>query len=337
MAYITLNKKSLFHNLEIIAQKACSIDKVALVLKDNAYGHGLREVAAMAQEFGVTKAVVKNEAEAIAIEEFFEDIIILTELPSSRNNFIYTINEISDITNIIEGSRVVLKVDSGMHRNGISVEELEEAFKKMAEKKLNLHSVMSHHRAADTLSSEWFWQKKNFEGIKERSNILAKKYGFEGLLFHSQNSAALFRSETSDDIVRVGIAAYGCLEMQRTLPTPELKPVLSVYAQKLSSRVLNRGEGVGYNAIEKAQKEMLVSNYDFGYADGFFRSLSSKYLTPEGKRVFGRISMDNATFAECDEEELLIFSDAREVARQAKTIPYEILVTLPSTMKRVVV
>jgi len=154
----------------------------------------------------------------------------------------------------------------------------------------------------------------------------------------SDAGTPLYREvETSDDIVRVGIVAYGCLEMDRTLETPELKAVLSVYAQKLSTRVLQKGEGAGYNAIEKAPKEMLVSNYDFGYADGFFRSLSSKYTTPEGKKVFGRISMDNATFSECDEEELLIFNDAKKVARQAKTIAYEILVTLPSTMKRVVI
>ncbi|PHQ89255.1 MAG: alanine racemase, partial [Sulfurimonas sp.] len=45
MAYITLNKSNFFHNLDIIAKKTSGKDKIALVLKDNAYGHGLLEVA----------------------------------------------------------------------------------------------------------------------------------------------------------------------------------------------------------------------------------------------------------------------------------------------------
>ena len=60
MAYITLNKNNFFHNLDIITKKTKSKDKIAIVLKDNAYGHGLLEIASMAKEYGITKAVVNN-------------------------------------------------------------------------------------------------------------------------------------------------------------------------------------------------------------------------------------------------------------------------------------
>ena len=77
MAKILLNKKNLFHNLEIISQQAKGKDKVAIVLKDNAYGHGLLEIAKLANEFGIKKAVVRTLDEALKIEAFFDDILIL--------------------------------------------------------------------------------------------------------------------------------------------------------------------------------------------------------------------------------------------------------------------
>jgi len=71
MAYITLNKNHFFNNLDIIAQLTCDKDKIALVLKDNAYGHGILEVASMAKEYGIKKAVVQSNEEANIIEDFF--------------------------------------------------------------------------------------------------------------------------------------------------------------------------------------------------------------------------------------------------------------------------
>jgi len=336
MAYITLNQKAFFYNLDIITQKACDINKVALVLKDNAYGHGLLEVAQMAREYGIVNAIVRDEAEAKIIEEYFQTILILADKPSYKNAFIYTINSLSDIEKMQKGTRVVLKVDSGMHRNGICSERLEEAFDLIAQKELHLHSVMTHHRAADTLSSEFFWQEKQWQRIKYQAKTLIQAYNFKNVLFHSQNSAALFRNAVCEDFVRVGIAAYGCLEMDVTLNQPQLKPIMSLYAKKMATRHLKKGEGAGYNAIEKASKDMVVSTYDFGYADGFYRSLSAKFVNPEGKKVFGRISMDNASF-EGDAEEILIFNDANAMAKQAQTIAYEVMVRLPSTMQRVTV
>ena len=79
-----------------------------------------------------------------------------------------------------------------------------------------------------------------------------------------------------------------------------------------------------------------MSNYDLGYSDGFLRVLSNAYETPEKIKIAGRVSMDNSSFL-CDKEELLIFNDAREVAKIAKTISYEVLTSLKSYVKREVV
>ena len=68
-----------------------------------------------------------------------------------------------------------LKVDTGMHRNGISMDEVDSALVQIEKKGLKLVGVMTHFRAADVLSSELFWQKKNFEIVKEK----VKNHGFE--------------------------------------------------------------------------------------------------------------------------------------------------------------
>jgi alanine racemase len=334
MSFIELNKSAFFNNLDIIAKKTADITKISLVLKDNAYGHGLLEIAAMAREYGITRAVVRNEAEAQMIREMFEYILILNpSFPASMHpSYRHTINALEDIKKFPPSSRVELKIDTGMHRNGIAMEQLEEAFAKIERFGLKLEGLFTHYRSADTLSSEWFWQKKNFEQIKSKARRLN-----ENLRFHSCNSAALFRSgRVDDEMVRVGIAAYGCLKMDEGFEATGLRPVLSLWAEKISRRKLKKGEKIGYNATFEADKEMLVTNYDLGYADGLLRSLSNNYRTPAGHALLGRVSMDNSSY-DCTEDKLLVFDDANEIASFAGTIGYEILVRLSSSIERKII
>ncbi len=334
MAYITLNKNNFFNNLNIIVNQTKSIDKVALVLKDNAYGHGLQEVATMAKEYGITKAVVRTCEEAQKIEEFFEYILVLGEVPTELSDKIrYTINDIDSIKKFPRGSLVELKVDTGMHRNGVAIGEVEEAVALIKKQGLTLEAAFTHHRSADELSSEWFWQNSNFKQVKQEM----VKLGYKNLRYHSANSAALFRTtEFSEDMARVGIVAYGCIQLASPLEVKGLKPVLSLYAKKISSRRVKSGEGIGYGATYFAKEECVISNYDFGYADGFLRVLSNNYFTPKGLELVGRISMDNSSFIS-DTKEILIFEDARVMAKYAETIGYEILTSLKKKLKREIV
>lgn len=345
MAYITLNKNNFFNNLDIIAGFTKSKDKIALVLKDNAYGHGLLEMAALAKEYGVKKAVVQNDDEAKKIEQFFEYILVLAEIPpstkedkkSSSEKIRYTINDTNSINKFPFGTKVELKVDTGMHRNGIAMSELKKAFADIKKQGLILEAVFTHHRSADELSSEWFWQNDNFKKVKKEANGLAEEFGFENLRFHSANSASLMRHvDFEEDMARVGIAAYGCMNLPAALHVKGFKPVLSLYANKISSRELKKGEKVGYGGTYTAEEDIIVSNYDFGYGDGFLRICSNNYTTLDGKKLVGRISMDNSSFT-CEEDEILIFDDASQLAHVAKTISYEVLTSLkPSINKRIV-
>ena len=338
MAYITLNKNNFLSNLDIIAKQTKSKDKIALVLKDNAYGHGLLDVAKLAQESGIKKAVVQLEEEALTIKDFFEYVLILADTPKNLSeNFCYTINELQAIKKFPKSTRVELKVNTGMNRNGIEMSELKAAFSLIQKQGLKFEAVFTHHGCADELNDFYKIQKQNFATVQRNSKELSKEFGVDDLRYHSCNSAALFRDDDfSEDMARVGVAAYGCLELPFSSLAPKLKPVLSVYAKRISTRKLIDGSCVGYGASFKACKNCVVSNYDFGYGAGFLRSCSGSYKTPEGVALLGRISMDNSSFLSQDEE-LLIFHDAREVAKLAGTISYEVLTSLKSHLQRKII
>ena len=338
MAYITLNKNNFFNNLDIISKRTKTKDKIALVLKDNAYGHGLLEMASLAKEYGITKAVVQTVSEAKRIEEFFNYILVLTDVPKKASEKIrYTINDINAIKEFPKNTKVELKVNTGMNRNGVQMEELEASFELIKKYELRLEAVFTHHGCADELNELYNIQNKNFKEVKHDTSELALKYGFGKLRFHSCNSAALFRAVAFDeDMARVGIAAYGCIELPAVFDEKALKPVLSLFASKISSRELKKGEPVGYGATYTADENCVVSNYDFGYGDGFLRVCSNNYTTPQNIKLLGRISMDNSSFLS-DEDELLIFNDARVVARVAGSIGYEVLTSLKADIKREII
>ena len=334
MGTIKLSREALYSNLDIIAQQVGAKDKIAVVLKDNAYGHGAVLIAKAVSEYGIEQAVVRLESEAMKITEFFKNILILADFPTAIHPaFSYAINTLESIEKFPRGTRVELKMDTGMHRNGIAIDDLELAFNRIARQGLECVGIMSHFKSADTLSSEWFWQRKRFDTLKEKAEKLAVKYGWN-VRFHISNSAGAFRSsECSDDIVRIGIALYGCLQMDTTLKQPTLKPVLSLYGNKIATRTLRAGERVGYNGIYEAQDDEVVSTYDLGYANGLDRLASNQYVTPEGISLRGRISMDSVTFS-TDVDELLIFNDANKYAASVGTIGYEILACLDKNLKR---
>jgi len=334
MAYITINRQNFFHNLNQIALKIGSIDKILVVLKDNAYGHGLTTMAKLAFEFGIKSAVVKDISEANQVKAFFKDILILNDNAIKESSFSFALNSLESIKSAKESSKVELKVDTGMHRNGIAMSELEEALRLIEEYKLELVGVMTHFASADEVGSELFWQQKNFESIKQR----VKEYGYTNIRFHSFNSAASLRLKNcNDEMVRVGIAIYGYSELDSTFNSIELKPVLALHAKKVSSRLLRRSQRVGYSGTFVAHKDMLVSTYDLGYGDGWFRVEQSKaYTTTDGLEILGRVSMDFISL-ESSQNEVTIMDNAQKTAKHFGTISYEILTSLSSKLERVII
>ena len=334
MAFITINKQNFYHNLNQIALKTGSVDKIAIVLKDNAYGHDLELMAKLASEFGIRHAVVRKTAEAEQIRSLFKTILILGDTIIKDDIYSFTINSLEDIKQAQKGAKVELKVDTGMHRNGIAFGEVDEALVSIKEQGLDLTGVMTHFRSADDLSSELFWQQKKFDILKEK----VRKAEFTDVRFHSHNSAAILRTKSFDeDLVRVGIGAYGYNELPSPFDKVELKPVMTLYAKKVSTRMLKVGERVGYGGDFTVPKEMLVSTYDLGYGDGWCRGDSTQpYVTSEDLPILGRVSMDFVALSST-KDEVCIMNDAQKAAKQFGTISYEVTTALSTDIPKEVI
>ncbi len=330
MAYIKISRSALLHNLEIITKKAGSRQKVAVVLKDNAYGHGLQTIAKIARDFGIEKAVVRSRQEALEIVNFFPFILILADTPRA-DGFGYAINDLAAMHAAPPGAIIDLKINTGMHRNGLDPSELVEALGIVNDRSLRLRSVFTHFRSADELSSELFWQQKIWDEVKKEVRKLCEKSALPLPLFHSANSATLFRLGCEDDFARIGIAMYGYLEMDGVFGQPPLRPVLSLWARRIATRRLRKGQRVGYGGDFEAPEDMVVSTYDCGYADGIFRALR----TTKAGAILGRVSMDSISVAG-KREEICVFDNAKEIAKELRTISYEVLVKLSSSLERIV-
>lgn len=340
MSRIEIKEAALRSNIATIANIA-PINKIYAVLKDNAYGHGLVTFATLCAKYGITKVVVRNADEADAISHIFGEVVCLAEQErfETAQNVCFAVNSIETLRRLPKNTKIHLKIDSGMHRCGIAPNEIYEALDYVIAGNIELCGVFSHLRSADKLSSESFWQEKNFMRIKEAVIDFCTVRGLQIPIFHLQNSAGLFRSGGLGDFdaARVGIAMYGYLDMPKAIKAPALLPVASLWADRISSRKLSSGALVGYGGAGKIEQDCSVSVYDVGYADGFPRTQpTGEYSLPGGKKLIGRVSMDNIC-VNGDDRSICVFDDASRVAKIYGTISYELLIRLNPKIKRVIV
>lgn len=342
MAYISIDFDAYKHNLELLGKKVGDISKVAVVLKDNAYGHGLEVMSPLAAACGVKNAVVKNTKEALKIASFFEKVLVLIEANPQNavvdDKIIYSVDETYALGKFPKNTQIHIKIDTGMRRNGVVLSELESVFKLAKENGLRLRGAFTHFYSSDMAGEDFYAQLKEYKKAKNICKELAKKYDFSPFYFHSRNSAAILRidEDFDDDFVRAGISSYGYTTLDESFDSVDLRPVLSLYAQRFSTREVKKGEKIGYGGVFSAPNDMIVSSYDIGYGDGFFRVDGVKKIHIQNKKeILGRLSMDCMSI-EGDDSEICVFDDVSEIAKSFNTIPYEVLTMLSPSIKRVV-
>ena len=335
MGYIQLNQKAFFHNLDFFSKACGSKNKLAIALKDNAYGHGTEQVASMASKYGIKHVFVRNLAEAnIALKFNFESILVLYDIPTIKQDesIIISINSLAFLGQIPNGSKVELKIDTGMNRNGIYINEIQKACEMIQNKNLILNGIFTHFCCSDEENSITKEQEENFQlAIKE-----TKKYIDYNFRVHCANSTGVFKVDmTQYDMARVGIGIYGYLDTEEE---KELQPVLSLYAQKIATKEIVQGDHIGYGSDAFiAPCDMIVSNYDIGYGDGLSRANTQKSRKiANGLEILGRVSMDSF-FVESVEEQVCVFDNAKHLAQVHNTITYEILTNLKPSIKRVII
>ena len=334
MSEIILDRAAYAHNLAQIAAKVGGVERVFLVAKDNSYGHGCRLCCEEAAKLGFVRAVTRSAAEAAQIADLFDEILVLSHIPSGDEDerFCYAVNDLSYFSRLKRGLKIYITADTAMHRNGISASELDEALRLCKAGGFKLRGFFTHFRASDELSGDFFAQRQNFIEFKRLARQKAAAAGFRNLKFHSSNSAAIERSAGfEDEYVRVGMAQFGYPQFDESL---NLHPVLKLYADLISSRVLKKGERVGYGAKFEAPRDMRIGTYDLGYADGLFRYDGEGELAlASGQKMLGKMSMDSFC-AEFSGERICVLDDARAWAKHFGTIEYEILVKLNSNIPR---
>jgi len=341
VAYIEISKDNYQHNIELLANKAGGKDKLMVVLKDNAYGHGLKTMAKLACSFGIKTSAVKTLEEAKKISFLFEEVLILSDHPPLKlqnDTVSYAVHSLEGLKQFPKKSAIHVNVDSGMHRNGIMENEIKEALDIIVTNNLNLKGIFTHFRSADDINSEQYWQNENFKRVKKEVKKFIKKVNISMPKFHSCNSASLLRRETSleDDFARCGISTYGYTHLNKSFKEFDLKPVMSLWAEKLSSRSLKKGDRVGYGGMYELKIDSKISTYDIGYGDGFFRYDGKSELVLEGKKVCGRISMDSFSMLG-NEQKVCLFHDANYLAKKNGTITYDIITKLSPFIKRVII
>ena len=128
MSFCLINSINFKHNIKVVS-KYIDINKIAFVIKNNAYGHGLVEMARLANESGIKHAIVISSEEAKLVEGFFDTILVLSDISniSKSKKIRIAINDLESINKIPGSTLVELKVDTGMHRNGIHINDLDRA------------------------------------------------------------------------------------------------------------------------------------------------------------------------------------------------------------------
>ena len=243
-----------------------------------------------------------------------------------------------------------LKVDTGMTRLGLALDEVTPALERLAKSEsLELVGLMSHLADADDVAAPTHSaQQERFLALLAQ----VRAAGFAPAWIHLDNSAGLVHGPTPEtNAVRVGLLLYGAD------PTLEggfkLDPVMSLYTRVLHARNVPAGTRVGYGGIFEAPEPTRILTLPIGYADGLPRAAGGCFsVGVRGGRVplVGRVSMDLVAVdagptSELEVgEEILVFGRRKELvipveelASAVGTIPYEILVGVGPRVPRIYV
>tara|TARA_R110002167_G_scaffold168531_4_gene366292 strand:+ start:1434 stop:2447 length:1014 start_codon:yes stop_codon:yes gene_type:complete len=336
MSEILISRSSFNANVEYFGS-IVGKEKICIALKDNAYGHGLDLMALLAIDAGIKHCFVKNELEALsALAYSFETVLVLypEKYTILDDRVVYAINTIDNIDAIPSESKVELKIDTGMSRSGITINDISLVISKIHTNRLSLHGIFTHFASADSNPYFFTEQLNKFEKIVTS----LQKTQAPNVRYHCCNTSATTTLQSDRfDLYRVGIGLYGY--HPNLNPISELRPVMSVYADRISSRVLNKGDRVGYGSLgfEIEESAIVISNYDMGYGDGLPRlDQSNEFSFCHGSRVLGCISMDSfSTYG--DSKRICVIEDADKLARYKNTISYEILTSMKAEIKRTIV
>lgn len=362
------------HNVRVVREvvaegRSSSPPAVYGVVKADAYGHGALLVTRTMERAGVAGFCVALVEEGLALRDagVTAPILVMSGLYGDGIEAVARASltpVLYDAEAVARASRwrarhplgVHVKVDTGMARLGVSLGDLPRVAERLAgATHLRVDGVMTHFANADCDDDSFTYEQlARFEAA--RAVLRAK--GISPSTVHAAASAAAFRVERARyDMVRCGITLYGVAPFPHT--APGLLPAMRLRTEIVSLREIDRGAPVGYAGSWRAARRSVIATIPIGYADGFFRRLSSEaQALVRGMRVpvVGNVSMDLSTLDVTDvarrfgvsvgDEVVLLGAQAgpagvdviraEEIAARVGTIPYEVLTAVSRRVPRVV-
>jgi alanine racemase len=345
-----INLNALRHNFNR-AKSLAAQSKVIAMVKSNAYGHGLIQVAHTLKEadaFGVARL---REALTLREAAVTQDIVLMPGFLTADQLLIVSVNNLQIVVHNDEqlamleqvtlpnSVTVWLKIDTGMGRLGYALEDADDAYKRLCDNPnvANLR-FMTHFATVDETGHPT--NDLQFERLTKAQQK------FPGEWTAAKSAAVMGHKHTHHQWVRPGLMLYGVSPLSdKSTSELDLKPVMTLTAPIISIRELKKDEPVGYGSTFICPEDMQIAVIGIGYGDGYPRH--ANVGTPvliNGKKAprIGRVCMDMMMVDLRGHENVAIGNSAvlwgdglpaEEVAADADTIAYEIFCSVTKRVK----
>ena len=341
-----------------LAQQLAPNSKSMPMVKANAYGHGIIEVANALADSAPAFGVACIE-EALALRKAnIKQPILLLEGPHSadeigiaeKHGFWLMLENHNQLQAILSAHlsnpiSVWLKLDTGMHRLGFKPEDLQHIYKQLSDSANVADDIVlaTHFACADDLESDF--TDRQLQCFNSAIDTL----DFPAPTSLANSAAILGWPSIEDNWQRPGYMLYGASPFSKPQKNADqLQQVMHFQSAVISIRNISAGESVGYTANWTAQRNSIIATVAVGYGDGYPRHAPNG--TPvliDGVRcpLVGRVSMDMITVDITDlNTDIKIGTDVTlwgpalsvtEVAMHCGTIGYELLTRMPARVPRI--
>ncbi len=300
---------NLEHNVNQIKSKLNSDVKLCAIVKANAYGHGVEEIASNLVKQGVDYLAVAfiDEAVELRLCGFTQPIIILGNSPKDTVEKVVEYNITAAVYNTETANaisaeaqkqnkiaKIHIKIDTGMGRIGFvpDTESINEILEISKLPNLEIEGIFTHFACSDDVDDEMtLTQFDKFMYVADE----LERNGLVIPIKHCCNSAAIIKfPQMHLDMVRAGIILYGMYPSDINYDI-DLLPLMSFKSTVINIKTMKPGETVSYGATYRVEKPIKVATVAVGYADGYSRLLSNKgRVLVNGcfANILGRICMD---------------------------------------------
>ena len=349
------------HNLNYFRAKLHPHTRLVAMVKANSYGAGNFEIAQLLQHQRVDYLAVAFTDEGVRLRErgIKMPIVVLNADADSFEQMIanrlepeiYSLHSLRDFATAVDAAHEIhypihIKLDTGMHRLGFMERELDGLIEALAGyPEVRVATIFSHLFTADEVGEEQTTRRQI--ALYDRMSTKLKDALPYPVIRHTANSAAIERfPEAQYDMCRLGLGLYGFGYAHND----SLRPVSKLLTRIVQIKHLPAGETVGYGGMGKITRPTRTATIPVGYADGLDRHLGcgrwSVLVAGQPAPIVGRICMDScmiditAIEGVHEGDEVVIFSDRagndlETMARLLDTIPYEIMTSVSSRVKRI--